>query len=182
MNIDRSTLGWIKRELGPIIRQAIEDSQTIEFDEALLAAMAYRETVGIISRYKDTHHLKELATLTRGDYSRRSGEAEPQYHGFSFWQIDIDSFPDFIKSGDWKDPYKACRKAIAVLDGKMRYIRGRVSLDKDRLYRASIAAYNCGEGNVVKVLKARQDVDSRTAHGDYSKSVLEIKALYKLLP
>ena len=44
--------------------------------------------------------------------------------------------------------------------------------------RAITAAYNCGEGNVEKVIITGKDIDSRTFNKDYSKEVFRMKGLY----
>jgi hypothetical protein len=180
MSSENAILRYLQRELAPIVAKAIADSGCI-WDVATLVAMAYRETGIFFAKYMDSHDLNAISALSRGDYSRRSGENEPQYHGFGLWQIDIDSFPEFVKSGDWKDTYKCCRKAIDVLNGKKKYLEKKSSLMDGALLRASIAAYNCGEGNVVKSLKEGSDVDKRTAHGNYSAAVLGYADLYKKL-
>ncbi|MGK3945571.1 hypothetical protein ABK046_45420, partial [Streptomyces caeruleatus] len=94
---------------------AIADSGTTLYTEDWLAAMAMREVNFLIARHA-AKPLAEVAKLMRGDYSQRTGETKPQYHGYGFWQIDTGSFPDFISSGDWQDPYKCCMKAISVLE------------------------------------------------------------------
>lgn len=169
---------WIKRNLSAVIAQALIDSNS-DYPESLLAGMAMRETGIIISKYGKSEMLI-VSALTKGDFTKRPKDKEKTYHGFSFWQIDIDSYPDFVKSGHWKDPYKACRKAIEVLDEKKKYILKKFPLIlPDTLLQATIAAYNCGQGNVVKVIAAKKDIDSRTAHGNYSKSVLQYKTVYE---
>lgn len=52
-------------------------------------------------------------------------------------------------------------------------------LDMRELERATIAAYNAGEGRVLKCVRKGQDVDTFTAHGNYAKQVLEYAEAYR---
>lgn len=175
---------WIFNNLGPVIRQALAAHRGVIYTEDWLAAIAHREVFPLIARYVQARmKTKDMWELMKGDYSQRDGEREKSYHGFSPWQIDIGSFPEFVKSGQWKDPLKACIKAIEVLEGKRQYLQDRFpKLQDDALHRAITAAYNCGEGNVRKVLEAKQDIDTRTHNRDYSKAVWEYRALYRSIP
>jgi len=177
---DREILVWIKKELGETIRKAVADSGT-DFEESLLGAMVLREVGVIISRNVPKKlSMMDISGITRGDYTKRKNDKEEMYHGYSYFQIDIDSFPDFVKSGNWKDPYKSCLMAIKVLEGKRKYIASKCpELDEKSLYRATIAAYNYGEGTACKRIKAKQDIDLGTAHNNYSKLVLECKECYE---
>lgn len=174
------TLKWIKENLGNIIATSIQGTP---YTEDWLAAIAYRETGGLIDMYAYKHlRSPVLFSLMRGDYTQRHGEDEKSYHGYGFWQIDIGSFPDFVKSGDWKDPAKTCAMAIKVLEGKRKYITEKMpGLNGDALERAITAAYNCGEGNVMKALINREDVDHFTTGQDYSKVVFQAREVYKNL-
>lgn len=171
---DRDVLIWIRRELGETIRQALAVAKCdFKYTEEILAAIACRETKNIIAEHAGKLPMLTISSITRGDFSQRRTDKEKVYHGYSFWQIDIDSYPDFVRSGAWKDPLKACVKAIEVLEEKRRYIQVKLPhLAGDDLLRAILAAYNCGQGNVVKVLQAGEDVDSRTSSKDYSQNVL----------
>lgn len=168
---------WIKDNIGPVIRKALADSGSTVYTEDWLGAMAYRETGILIHRYQDKSP-DVIATLMKGDYSQRPGETEKSYHGFGFWQIDIASYPAFVNSGDWEDPYKCCMKAIAVLEEKRTYLEGKVPASYD-LHRAITAAYNCGQGNVLKVVQQGKDIDSRTHNKDYSKEVWRFRYIYR---
>jgi hypothetical protein len=178
-------LGWIKRNLGPIIQECITTAKAknaqLLYTEDWLAAICCRETGGLIARYP-TAPLKDVAALMRGDYTKRATDPEKTYHGFGFWQADIASFPAFVRSGDWKDPKKACSMAIAILEGKRIYLQQHFpQLAGDALDRAITAAYNYGEGNVGKALHAGDDIDSRTAGHDYSKAVWAYREIYNKL-
>jgi hypothetical protein len=57
-----------------------------------------------------------------------------------------------------------------------------VKEDYGALFQATVAAYNCGPGNVRKALEAGADVDSLTTGRDYAKDVLDrATALYGAL-
>lgn len=175
---EKQILGWIKTNLSQIIEKAITDSKTDLFTVDLMAAMAMREVNFLIARYA-SKPLEEVAASMKGDYGQRANDNIKMYHGFSFWQIDIDSFPDFIKSGDWKDPYKSCLKAISVLEGKRQYLVSKLG---DVPLNAIVAAYNTGEGNVYRSLKNGWDVDKTTHNKDYSKEVFRYRDIYNSLP
>jgi hypothetical protein len=176
---------WIKENLGPLIRKALEQNPDVIYTEDWLGAMAYRETGFLIGRYADKKmKAEDIHALMKGDYSKRPGELEKQYHGFGYWQIDTGSYLPFIKAGNWKDPYKTCLKAIEVLEEKRIYLSKNIDFgayDLQTIHRAITAAYNCGQGNVVKALTSGKDVDVYTHQGNYSKMVWEYRDFYRKL-
>jgi hypothetical protein len=184
---ERETIRWITTVLGPIVDRAIDFSRqknpALLYTRDWLTGMCYRETGFLINRYVTQKlPVATIHTLMKGDYSQRQGETEKSYHGFGYWQIDIGSFPDFVKSGDWKDPYKTCVKAISVLEGKRIFLQKKLQgLVDERLHRAITAAYNCGEGNVLKALTAGKDVDIYTHQDNYSAEVWRFREIAKLL-
>jgi hypothetical protein len=181
----REILIWIHVNLRPFIDRAIDQAKQknpgLLYTPEWLVGMTYRETGGLINKYGRVGTKPEIIhSLMRGDFSKRPGEKEASYHGYGYMQIDIGSFPEFVKSGDWKDPFKTYLKAISVLDGKLQYIEQHFPrLGGDDLHRAITAAYNCGEGNVVKVLTAGNDIDSRTADHNYSLDVWQKRSFYR---
>lgn len=125
---EREILLWYKTNLSTYIDKAIEDSGTDIYTQDWLAAMAMRETWILIPKNVNKP-FEEICKLMKGDYGQRKGETKPQYHGYGFWQMDTSSFPDFIKSGDWQDPYKTCMKAISILQAKRKVVgRFEISL------------------------------------------------------
>jgi hypothetical protein len=184
---EREILNWIKLNLGPTIDKALKEAQVknsnLLYTKDWLAAIIMRETGFLIARYvKQGAKPDIIHTLMRGDYSQRPGEKEKCYHGFGYCQIDIASYPDFVKSGEWKDPFKVIRKAIAVLEEKRLYLAPKfLNLQGDGLFRAITAAYNCGQGNVAKVLTAGQDIDARTHGKDYSREVWRFRSIFNSL-
>lgn len=184
---EREILIWIKNNLGDIIDiaiiQAKEKNPDLIYTRDWLAAMAMRETgLKIAKLLGKKLKIDVIHSLMKGDYDQRKGETEKQYHGFGYWQIDIASYPQFVKSGDWKDPFKTCMKAIAVLEEKRMYLAPKFpNLKGDSLYRAITAAFNCGQGNVQKVLLVGQDIDARTHQKNYSAEVWRYREIFNSL-
>jgi hypothetical protein len=179
----RDILLWIHINLLSSINKAIEEKKKANplliYTPDWLVGITYRETGGLIAKYGGKK-AEVMHSLTRGDFSQRPGEKEKQYHGYGYVQIDIGSYPDFVKSGAWKDPFKCYAKAIDVLEEKRKYIQSHmIRLGGDDLHRAITAAYNCGQGNVVKALSANKDVDSYTTGHDYSKDVWQRRNFYR---
>ena len=68
-----------------------------------------------------------------------------------------------------------------VVGRKRAFLAARTlgfKLTDDDLERAEIAAYNAGEGRVLKAIEQGRDPDSCTAHGDYAAAVLRYAELY----
>lgn len=182
---EKQVIQWIITNLGSDIDKALKQAKSqntgLLYDKALLAGMCMRETGFLIARYIGQGAKPvTIHPLMRGDYGQRPGEKDKSYHGYGYWQIDIGSFPGFICGGDWKDPYKTCVMAISVLEGKRKYLQSKFpQLKGEDLLRAIVAAYNCGEGNIQKVLNAGQDVDVRTHQHNYSKEVWRFREIAK---
>jgi hypothetical protein len=183
---ERARAIWIKKNLEADITAAIAQGRVKFPDHPYtvdwIAGIVMRETGDLIDRYATANTKVELIhTLMKGDYSQRRGEAEKSYHGFGYTQIDIASYPDFVKSGDWKNPLKCFVKSISVLEEKRAYLVDRVEYTQDVFYRAITAAYNCGQGNVAKAYKEGWDVDVRTHQGNYSAEVFRFREIYRSL-
>jgi hypothetical protein len=184
LKTNKDILKWIHDNLGETIRELTDVifKDTL-YTEAFIAGLICRETGFLILRYANQgRSLDEIAVRMKGDYGRRPGESEPQYHGFGFVQIDTGSYPDFIQNNPLAD-YKAyLRKAILVLEEKRKSIISAgfkpENFDDDYFLRAVAAAYNSGQGNVIKSLRLGRDVDVTTYEGDYSKKVMKFRYLY----
>jgi len=137
----------------------------------VLAGIIMRETQGGLSSLLDQP----------GPEGRGDRDKEGRYHGHGLCQIDDRSFPEFCAGPDWKDPTKNIEMGAWVLARKRAFLAARtlsLTLPLDDLERAAIAAYNAGEGRVLKVIEQGLDVDIRTAHGNYSREVLRFADLY----
>jgi hypothetical protein len=194
---ERHVLIWIKKELVPFQLQAMEVVNAKFpghiYSTDLLSAITCREVGNLIERYVEAGvKTKDIHAMMRGDYSKRPGEKEKSYHGFGYTQIDIASYPDFVKSGKWKDPVKVYVKCMEVLEEKRAYLAPRFpDLQGEDLLRAIVAAYNTGQGNVAKTLRGERkdekgkvitDVDWTTHGRDYSKEVFRMRDAYNNLP
>lgn len=173
-------ISWIKTNLAAPINAAIEGTM---YTEDWLGGIAQRETGSLIALWKSRGTADaDIAAQMRGDLSQREHEIKPLYHGFSFFQIDIGSYPDFVNSGAWKDPFAAAKKAVEVLETDRKYILSKIPmLPIDTLARAITASYNCGCGSIVKVLANKADIDSRTTGHNYSAEVFRLRNLYKTI-
>lgn len=176
---EKEIIKWIDTNLGAAIDDAIAGT---DFTRSLLVGMAYRETGFLIARYlRKGYTPSTIHAAMKGDYGKRATDVIEQYHGYGYWQIDIASFPAFIASGDWRDPAKTALFAVKVLEGKRKFLRERFAMDDQRLLQASIAAYNCGEGNVKKAIEKDRDLDYYTHQKNYSREVLRFKAIAEQL-
>ncbi|MEP6927902.1 MAG: peptidoglycan-binding protein, partial [Ginsengibacter sp.] len=179
INNDQKMMQWIKDNLGFIIKNAVSNSG---YSEDWLAGICARETGFLFTRYANQGFaLDHISFLMKGDYGKRPRDAEKQYHGYGFWQIDIASFPAFINSGKWTDPFETAKMTVSVLEGKKNYLQKqgqREKLTETAWEKAITAAYNCGEGNVNKALLRKLDVDSYTFSKDYSKEVFRYRNIY----
>ncbi len=103
-------------------------------------------------------------------------------HGRGLMQIDDRSFGDWLAANDWRDPAINIPIGAEILTGKYNFLAGKGVLDNlsdAQAQQAAIAAYNCGEGNVLRVLENGEGIDSRTAGGDYSADVLARAGQFK---
>lgn len=182
---ETQVLSWIKCNLGPIIQKAILSRPNSVYTEEWLAAIACRETGDLIARYAYSPAGNNIGpttvcSLLRGDFSQRPGETEKQYHGYGITQIDIKSFPDFVKSGDWKDPFKCFTKTIDILNSDKTYLLSKTpSLAGDSLNHYITAAYNCGAGNEDKIIHQHLDPDAYTTGHNYATQVFQFAEIYK---
>lgn len=173
---------WIKTNLSGQIARAIKGSI---YSEDWLAGMYARATgYKIIKSSNKGFSHKEVWLKMEGDWRKWTKDKEKKYHGFGFWQIDVDSYPDFVNSGGWTNPLKYCQKSVAVLNEKRDYliVKGwNKKIDVLSFERAITAAYNCSQGNVNKALLYASDVDRYTFAQDYSKEVFRHRTLHKSL-
>ena len=176
---EKETLRWIRDNLGTDIKTALKEPYTMDW----ICAMCYRETGFLINRYvKGGHKPEFIHAQMKGDYSQRKGETKKQYHGYGYMQIDTGSYPEFIKSGAWRQPLAVFVKAVSVLEEKRIYLQKSFPLMVgDQLYRAITAAYNCGQGNVAKAIRQGFGVDHYTHQKNYSQEVWRMREVFRSL-
>jgi len=177
-------LQWIKKNLSPYILRSISLHPGTFVTEALMAGIVCRETGGLIAKHAaEFPDIMELAKHMKGDYTDRGDGKGLIPHGFGFTQIDINAFPWFISTNAWLDPYKCFSQSIAVLEGARAHILGRnpVLKGSTSLIHYSVAAYNCGAGNVDKALTQHIDPDRYTTAHNYSAEVFEFAEIYKTI-
>jgi hypothetical protein len=137
----------------------------------VMAGIVMRETQGGLSLLLDRP----------GPEGRGDRDKEGRYHGHGLCQIDDRSFPEFCAGPAWKDAAKNIAMGAWALGRKRAFLAARTlgfMLTDDDLERASVAAYNAGEGLVLKAIERHRDPDTCTAHGDYAASVLRYADLY----
>ena len=171
-------LAWIDKNLGAAIQSACQGTM---YEKALIAAITCRETGGLIAKIApQAVSLNIICKLMTGDYTKRKHDDKIKYHGYGFMQIDVDAFPAFVGSGDWQRPDKLYPFAIKVLESKRHYIINHFDdLSHEELLGAIVAAYNAGEGNVVRAIQGGMDVDRFTAGHNYGKDVFRLRDLFK---
>ena len=148
--------GWL-----PLFAQA---GSLYNFTPALLMGIASRET-----------NMKNI----QGDFQGGI------YHGYGLMQIDIGSYPDFCRSGDWRDVAKGIHMGAMVLNSKQVQIHegvGRRIEVKSTVFtgaklsdadfnRTAVAAYNAGLWAYYG-MSVRGNPDLYTTGHDYSADVI----------
>lgn len=141
----------------------------------VLAGIMQRETAGGTSRL-----MKDVDGVPDGNPADDVGD-----HGFGLglMQIDRRAWPKFYQSGEWKNPQRNIEFGAYVLAQKRAYLANKtlgMGLTDDDLERASVAAYNCGEGNVMKAIRERGwNFDAFTTGRNYSADVLRLAEIYR---
>lgn len=177
---ERETLFWIRNNLAPFINQALQPGLLYSGD--WIAGMVMREVGFKIMELGDRVLVRDMHALMRGDYSQRPGEKDKSYHGYGYMQIDIASYPDFVKSGDWKDPLKTFKKAIQILEEKRIYIQSKSQVTGEELCKAITEGYNAGQGRAISDLSDNGQIDDKyTFNHDYVKEVWRYRQLYTTL-
>lgn len=119
-------------------------------------------------------------------------EAGDRGNGFGLMQVDKRYFPEWVKSGKWKDARECILKGAEVLamkrdrilerEGQSVIVWNRVhtlfrkfimpAFDDATLRQVYIAAYNCGDWAAYHASKGNS-IDQGTAGADYSADVIE---------
>jgi hypothetical protein len=102
------------------------------------------------------------------------------YHGFGIMQVDIGTDRGFCNSGAWKDVKAAIERGTQILDGKRTYLANH-GVQEPALTRASVSAYNTGEGNAWRSIKLERNTDHTTTGGDYAADVMARAEVFKRL-
>ncbi len=132
----------------------------------VLTAIGWRETRWGTSPDLDVQGPSDFGDPLPGPYAIPD---DGRGWGRGLMQIDFQR----AETINWEDPLTNVREAAKVLAEKRAYISSHVAdLTPDELERATVAAYNHGEGGSVNNLLAGRDVDSGTTGGNYSADVL----------
>jgi hypothetical protein len=161
-------LQFIKTNYGEILTQAALNHR---HRPEVMAGIVMRESQGGLSRLLDKP----------GPGGRGDRDKDGRCHGHGLCQIDDRSFSTFCSSPDWRDPVKNIEMGAWILYRKRAFLAARTlrfGLTNGHLERAAIAAYNAGEGRVLRALERGLDADSVTAHGDYAAEVLRYAEMY----
>jgi peptidoglycan hydrolase-like protein with peptidoglycan-binding domain len=169
---EKDLLFWIHQNLGPIIKKAID--KTI-YTEDWVGSIVARETGFLVVKYANRGmSLSEISALTKGDF--RNGI----FHGYGLYQIDIGSYPDFVKSEKWKDPELCTMMAISVLESKRIYLAKYEDKLGQYLFEFAItSAYNTGQGNVAHEIEKNENTDNTTTGHNYAADVFSMRKIYK---
>ena len=163
---EKETLRMIRSLYGSIL---ISAASQYRHRPEVLAGIMMRETAGGTS-----HLLDCIGPAGRGDGG----------HGHGLMQIDDRSFPEFCAGENWKDPGKNIHFGALVLRNKRAYLSARLlgyQITDEELERAVVAAYNAGEGRVLKTVLEGRDPDAVTAHSNYSREVLRLAEVYRTM-
>lgn len=158
-----------------------EAAQKYGFQPSIICGIGSRESHWGLA-------LKPPGPGGRGDFARRRPRGErrtpeppdgPGY-GRGLLQIDYD-WHEFARSGKWSSPRDNILYGCLVLDQGRRFFKQQgLSLGKEQMLRAIVAAYNCGATATLRALEAKKDVDANTTGADYSKDVFSRGGWFQL--
>jgi membrane-bound lytic murein transglycosylase MltF len=147
------------KELAPIIKPLAEK---YDWRPEIIAAIISRESrFGLI-----------LDPDMTGDHG----------HGHGLTQLDDRSFGGWLANHDWQDPFTNIEMGVKILTDKYNYLNehgGFDNMNQEEAEQVTIAAYNCGEGNMMRVIRNGEDIDNRTANKNYSSDVLDRAEQFK---
>lgn len=154
-------------------RQFIDDAGTTSaISSALIAGIGSRESGwGLLLRPTGPGGTGDFAARRFPTAFRASALPPDGGFGRGLMQIDFDAF-EFARTGNWKDPQANIDFGCKVLKGNVDLLARKTSLQGSALFRAAIAAYNSGAGNVLQAIRDGRDIDFYTTGRNYSADVL----------
>lgn len=167
------------RAYGPFIESA---ANVASVDVAIILGIGSRESGWGTA-------LRPPGPAGTGDFIRRStvrqwrvGPLPPDGGGFGrgLMQIDFDAH-EFARVGPWRDPQSNIAYGASVLADCRRHMHRKYpGLGRLEHLRWSLAAYNCGPGNVDDAVGAGRDADYFTHGRNYGKDVLNRAGWFQL--
>ena len=183
----------IPAEARPLASVYLNVGDKVGVDPFLLVALAMRES-------RSGAALSADGTGDKAARTWANPQLPPDGLGWGrgIMQIDYGSNAEWLNSHDWRNPAENIAKGAEILLGKLRFFtvngagktvtlsaeqaqkRGVAPgnypdprpLSGDALNKAAIAAYNTGEGNVLKSLAAGAAPDVTSTGANYSSDVL----------
>jgi Transglycosylase SLT domain len=99
------------------------------------------------------------------------------FHGFGIMQVDVGTDPAFCASWTPDQVEGSITRGVQILVGKRNSLAAKNITDE----KAIAAAYNTGEGNVIRSVQNSADPDRTTTGHDYGADVLARKAVFAKL-
>lgn len=157
------------KELLPYVFDAAHE---FRLDPALILAVMSRESgCGMLL---DEHKTGDYAPRSWGNH-----RLPPDGLGWGRGLMQIDyAAHQFARTGPWRDPHSNIGYGAKVLRDSINYFYTKAA-DVAEPFRAGIAAYNRGPGNILNDLRDGLDVDEKTAHKNYSRDVLRRAAFFR---
>lgn len=93
-----------------------------------------------------------------------------RFHGFGIMQIDLGTDPEFCAAWSEAKVAESIGRGAEILGHKRAYLVSQKGLAVT--HAAIAAAYNTGEGNVARSLRAGLDPDSTTTGANYGRDVV----------
>jgi hypothetical protein len=154
-----------RAELAGWLPQFLKSAKENQFEPEILLAVASRET-----------NMRNI----RGDMQHGV------YQGYGLMQVDIKSFPDWVKSNAWKDPIESIKKGSSVLHEKRHEVANRakaaeIELSDANLLWISLASYNHGSSGSFRSFITDGHPDEGTTGHDYGKDCLARAKVFKAL-